>query len=936
MRQALTIVYSTSQSIFLVVLVALVVAGCGLGMDTQGRLDRGQKALAAGEYRAAVIDAKNILLEEPNNAAARLLLGRASVEIGDGISAEKELRKAAELGSESSAVLVDLGRALLLQSKFNQIMEDINPKLAATGADRLAAMRTRGEALIGLRQPVAAREIFAEVLASDADDILAQLGVVKSYIAERNHLQARETLNHVLAVDEEFVPTLQLSGTLNLKMRNLTRAAIDFERAANLAKANADARSEFQALYGLADSIFLQEKPDEVRVVLQRMTEVGPEDLRTMLVTARLAAADKDWTSAQENLQEILRRAPKFQQARLLLGVVHKESGNLNQAEMYLSAVVAASPDNSRARRLLAETRFELNKVEAARRTLEPLISGTDSDIVSLSMAAEASLSLGDVDEAVELLERGIATDPGNADLKVQLAIAYLRGGQLDKAQQTLESLPDMSGQRSEFRSNVLGILTQMAQGNQIEALENARSLREEWRARAEAHSLVGSIEMATGKLEAARSSFNEGLKTAPDDIRIIRYLAQLDIAEDNPQAAQDRYHIILELEPGDASSMVSLARLAARSENHDNARLWLERARAADPSSVSARSLLAAWNLAYREYAMAEEVAKEAVDLSPDSAKLQNYLGLAQYYGKNYRGAIFSLGKAAELAPNEPSYRFNLARAQAAQGNNSSALVSLRDSMDQSLQHVPSGVLLASIKAKSGDLDGAQDIARRLRELHPDEAAPYVLEAELLAQRGDLPGAANAYDKALDIEMTRRYAIRAYQVRNQLGTADQVEPLNRFLEVRPLDTDMRNYLAHAYKNTGETGNANAQYERVLAQEPENFIAANNLAWNYFESGDSRAEEMARRAYVVRPDIGSIVDTLGWILVKKGSLEEGIAMLRNASELGSGQPDIRFHLAAGLVAAGQTTEAKTILQEILAIEDEFSSRDEAESLVKSL
>ena len=936
MRQTRATTHSSSWLIMSLVLVALFVSACGLGMDTQARLDRGHNALAEGEYRAAVIDAKNILLDEPNNVAARLLLGRASVEIGDGVSSEKELRKAVELGTDFSVVLVDLGRALLLQNKFEDIIVEIDPDTAVTEIDRLGAMRARGDALIGLQQPIAAREIFVEVLASDSDDVAAQLGVVKSYVTERNYLQARETLNHVLSFDDSFIPAFQLSGTLNLQMRNPSRAAIDFKRAAELAKASANEGSEIQALSGLADAIFLQEKPDEARAVLERMVEVAPEDLRTILATARLAVADEDWTSAQERLQVILRRAPDFRPAQMLLGVVHKESGNLGQAEMYLSAVVAASPDNSRARRLLAETRLALNKIEGARQALEPITSSADADIVSLSMAAGASLSLGDVDEAVEFLERGIATDPGNVDLKVQLAIAYLRNGQLDEAQQTLESLPDMTGQRSEYRSDVLSVLTQLAQGKKIEALDNAKLLRDEWPGRAEAHGLVGSIEMTMGDVEAAHKSFNQGLKTEPDNVRLIRYLAQLDIAADNPQSAQDRFLVILELEPDDAAAMVSLARLAARSEDHDNARTWLEKARAADPNSVSARSLLAVWYLAFRDFAMAEEVAMEAVDLNPDSAKLQNYLGLAQYYSKHYRDAVFSLGKAAQLAPDEPSYRFNLARAQAAQGNRASALVSLQDSMDQSLQHIPSGVLLASIRAKSGDLDGAQDIARRLRELHPNEAAPYALEAELLAQQGDLSGASNTYDKALEIETSARYAIRAYQIRNRLGTADTVEPLIKFLEDRPLDGNMRNYLANAYIDLGEIDNANSQYERVLAQDPENFVAINNLAWNYLMKGDARAEGLARRAYDLRPDSSAVVDTLGWALVKKGSLEEGIAMLRNASELGSNQPDVRFHLAVGLVAAGQTTEAKSILKEILATGGDFSSRQEAESLAKTL
>jgi Flp pilus assembly protein TadD len=255
---------------------------------------------------------------------------------------------------------------------------------------------------------------------------------------------------------------------------------------------------------------------------------------------------------------------------------------------------------------------------------------------------------------------------------------------------------------------------------------------------------------------------------------------------------------------------------------------------------------------------------------------------------------------------------------------------------MDQTLQHLQSGVQLASIRAKSGNMEGALDIARRLRELHPNEPMPFALEAELLAQQGDLSAAVNSYDRALDIEMVDRYAVRAYQLRKRLGAADELQPLIRFLEARPLDNNIRNYLASAYESAGETGNANAQYEQVLVQDPENFIAINNLAWNYATVGDTRAEGLARRAYELRPDSAAVADTLGWILVKKGSSEEGIAMLREASELGNGEPEIRFHLASGLVEAGQTSEAETILREILATDDEFSSRQEAESLLESL
>ena len=243
---------------------------------------------------------------------------------------------------------------------------------------------------------------------------------------------------------------------------------------------------------------------------------------------------------------------------------------------------------------------------------------------------------------------------------------------------------------------------------------------------------------------------------------------------------------------------------------------------------------------------------------------------------------------------------------------------------------------MLASLKADTGAYDEALDIARRLQALHPDEATPYALEAELLARRGDFAGASAVYDRALAIQITQHYAIRSYQMRKEAELADQLEPLVAFLRERPLDNNMRIFLAQAYQRQDEIGNANAEYERVLSQEPENFIAANNLALNYFEEDDPRAEQAARRAYGIQPDNSSVVDTLGWILVKKGELQDGIAMLRDATEINSNTPEIHYHLAAGLAAAGEAEEAKNILQEILAKEVEFTSRQEAENLLTTL
>lgn len=106
-------------------LALLLMSGCGLAMDNEDRLARGEQAYTDGDFRAAIIDAKDVLLDEPNNLRGRLLLGRASVEVGDGPAAEKELQRAIGIGASEVDVAAEMARALLLQGRFERVLNEV-------------------------------------------------------------------------------------------------------------------------------------------------------------------------------------------------------------------------------------------------------------------------------------------------------------------------------------------------------------------------------------------------------------------------------------------------------------------------------------------------------------------------------------------------------------------------------------------------------------------------------------------------------------------------------------------------------------------------------------------------------------------------------------------------------------------------------------------
>lgn len=927
--------FVVGPSIAVIALAAMLV-GCGLGIDNAARLERGEEAYRAAEYRAAAIDAKKVLQDEPRNLRARLLLGRASLEAGDVLTATVELRRAKKLGAKFADTATDLGRALLIQGKYDEVISEIDPALIQSGEDRRLILRIRGDAYLGLGEPARAREAYEGVVDEDRHNLGALLGVVQSYIDEQNLILARETLDRVLDIDANNVPGWISSGTVSTLMQQHERAGADYANAVRLANSAENLPAEMVALYGLADTQLGMGLQENAQLTHSRMHRISAEDSRTLVVSARLAAADARWSDAQRDLHQVLLRDPENRLAHLLLGSVHKASGNIEQAEMYLSAVVKNQPDNSVARGLLAETRLALNKTNEAQDALAPLVKGDKANVATLSMSAAIYLQSANFGDATEILKSGIAANPGEPALQLQLAYVQFLAGDPDAAAQTLRNISTITVDQNEFQHDSLAILIELAGGNLPSGLEKARAIVSRWPDRAAAHNMLGFALAVSEQNEAARQSFEMARMLSPENTGPLWFLAQLDEANHDIDAAKRHYELILEQKPQDTRAMIAAAKIAQKQNDFGEARSWLQKAIAVDPADVTSRKALGSSLIASRDHSAAEQVLREVLEITTSDAQVYDLLGRTQLYRENYSEAETSFERALMLDATNPDYRLNLTKSQAAQGNYAAAISTIEDLGVDCLQHVPTGIMLATLQANTGKFDNAIEIAARLAELHPDVAAPRALQGELLSRTGDHLAASAAYDDALILENSRALAIRATQIRGLAKTSDATKPLVGYLRERPLDSVARSYLAQAYQAEGKLEEAGAQYLKIVEFSPNDFVALNNLAWIFLQTDDLRAEAMARRAFQIRPENGSVVDTLGWILASKGEYQDGIRYLRDAVKLENDRVEVRYHLAAALAASGSAGEARDILQDILSNQRSFASRREVQTLLSTL
>ena len=918
-----------------VVPALLVLTACGLGMTSAERLDRGQSAFADGDHRAAAIDARSVLQKEPDNLSARLLLGRSSLRLGDPESARKELERAVELGQSRTDVMLDLAEASLLLGDFPAAVNEVDVNLLTDDADRVRGHQLRGDASLGLGDSEAARAEFSAALRIDDENPEAMLGVVESYTTEGRPDQARATLEQIRGIHPNQVEVWLESGSLNLMYGTPSAALDDFRQATGLADSQNNESAELAALMGQVESLLLLSNLEEAEGVLTQL-ESRVVDASTHLLRGRLEFSRQNWEAAQRSVQESLRIAPEFRPAQMLLGATHLNRGNLEQAEMYLSAVVAASPDDADARRLLAETQIQLQKHDLANDALRPLIAKGSTDTRALAAAARASLATGDFAAAQDFMQRRSAANPNDDALSLDLAATYLATGDVREAEALLASI-DAGSDFDDRRREYLLIMAQVRSGAYDDAEAATRRLVDRWPEDAQFRLLLGGIQTSMGDSSAAGQTYQDVLNLEPGNLAARMSLGDMELAAGNFAAARGHFERALAASDSSVAPMIALAKTAGGSGDAQATEEWLLRARAADPRDALSRLYLGRYYLSTNQLQQAEEVALEAAEIAPLNADVANLLGRVQMASGKLDEGVAALRQASAAQPENSSFRFDYVRSLVAARRMDDAR-SILDELDAASDSsdLMSRVRLAVLRAESGDSEAGIREARALQSRYPDNPMPWLLEGELLYNFGDARYAAAAYANALARRPDERLAIRAYGLRQRHGVHDPEEPLRNLLQQRPDATAARLALAQAFHARSDLDAAIAEYEQVLADAPNNVVALNNLAWAYFATGDGRAEDIARRAFAEYPDSDSIMDTLGWILTRSGKLDEGIGLLRQASEVSGGRGEVAYHLAYALSEQGNGAEAKRILEAALGSDASFNSRDDAEALLATL
>lgn len=611
--------------LILIGIAALAFAVLRINAALADPAERGRAALAAGDYRAAQVDLSTALAETPNDQSLRIDLARALNRLERGVEAERQLRRARDMGTDETRLRAGLARALLVQDRPADALAMLTGPVAA--ADATEALIVAGEASYRLGRFDAAQRAFTRAV--DRGGVDAFIAVARWRLAEQDMLQAERAANQALALAPDSPEAL------------LVRADVVLERAGPVAAlpwyaAALDVQPRHVgALLGHAAALGEAGRGRAMLAPLRRAAELEPNNPHVLYLQAVLAARGGEPALARTLLSRI-GGAEADRSAVLLLRAA---------CELTLDAPVAArgaaarlverQPDNRVARRLLALALLREDNIRGAIEVIDPITTRSDADSWSLSLLARAFGGMGWHADAVQPLERAALLAHGDP--------AAFRAEQVES-------------NGSEARATIPAIRARLAAGDAAAAYDLAQSLARDNPGVPEARLLVGDAALALGDVRAAIGHYRAAADLRFDEAAMLRLVGAL-VRGGDTAAAQETLQAFMARWPENVAAMRIAAGMAGESGDWAQAEAYLNAAiDRTGPNDALLEAQSARARLEQGDASGALGAARRAYRLMPGNATISGVYGRALQLSGEGQGQDSAdlLLKAVRLAPDD------------------------------------------------------------------------------------------------------------------------------------------------------------------------------------------------------------------------------------------------------------------------------------------
>ena len=916
---ALTLVFVTSAAL----------SGCdrASSFTEAEHIQRAKDAMGQSDYKVSLIELKNAAKKAPGNPGTHLLLAETYLKSGYAEDAERELKRARELGIGLETLLPLLAESLLAQNQYQRVLDEIQPSPQFSSLNRARLESARGDALIGLGKLQPGCELYAQSKATDPDNIPAYWGLAGCAKAAGDTPKAKDWLNQALDAEPRNAKTLRLIAQQHFNEGQLKEAISGFQKALQIAPNDIYSLSQL-GLAHLSAGDFLNAQKQAAKIAA-----IAPGHPDAAYLKAFSLYLQKKPAQALPLIQEAVKIRPELTGYQLLLGVIQLDLGSLEQAGKAFSQVLAALPGHIYAHKLKAVTVMRQGNPDDALELLAPLLRQTPPDISALKLAGDAEMSRGRWAEAENYYRQALSLKPGSAQLLTQLGRSESRQGQTQEALALFREAADKTGAGE---ANLLVILTQLKARQYNEALASASSLIRKDPKLPQGYMLAAEAYSGLNQTAKAREQLQYALKLQPGSQSTVRALARLYLQDKQLAPAQALWKDVLKRNPGNTEAMLALSDIARQARNPQEADEWIARAQKATPDSAALALGLANQQLLRGEPAKAFATLKNAQQAHPKLPALLGLMGETQLALGEAENARINFQRALELAPQAPQWLHGLAQAEFALSNFKVARAHLEKLLKQAPQFYPAYSSLVLLDMREGRTSEALKNAQLAQSQFPTLAQALILEGDIHLAAKNWVQATDVYRRAQALTPDSPTLVKLHRAVSHNGALPQADSvLDNWIAQHPEDARVRLARADLYLSRLNLPKAEADYRAVLKINPDQLQALNNLVFVVQGRAPDQALEYAEKAYRLAPRQANVLDTLGWLLTSTGrDLQRGTRLLATAVERAPQTPVYRMHYAQALVKQNARAQALQQLAPLLQLKGPLG--DEARKIKAEL
>jgi len=680
---------------------------------------------------------------------------------------------------------------------------------------------------------------------------------------------------------------------------------------------------EFEVPAGLllASAFLAMKAHEDAARVASQVLEADPERDAALRIRAQAYLMSGEPEPALADARRLVELLPEDYQASMLEGSMLLKLGRLDEAEEVFARLkelgVASGEPAQAAQGCLAYAHFFAEGREdpaRAEKEYAACLETYPTEPLALQLGAQFYDSVGRTDAGTTLWREAVREAPENLSFRVMLAERVAAGSEPDEARAILEEAAESFGTPGAWQT--LAEFERRHDDPEAAAEAMGRAVELSGGADEALRFSQGDLYVETDRIDDARAVM-EGL-TEPTYKELLR--GRILMAEGDAAGALQAFDAGLRRWPNNPGARY-LAGLAAR-ESGDVERAMSELREAAriDAAATEAALALASLHLDRGEWEDASEFAQMYVanhptpDLRAFVVAARAAVGAGEY--ESGRATLDEMAKLPGSAASVALERAHLERQ--AQGPAAAAQAVEESGVDLTLgEHEELLRSLVEDLIALGRSEEALARVSRARTARPGDASLAQLEGAVLARAGRTDEAAARFEEAIALspDETRAQTSLATleAARGELDAA--LARLDAAIAAAPQDPAPYYLAGQILLSQGRNAAAEERFRAVVARSPGHAGARNDLAW-LLASEDRELDlalELAREARRLAPS-ADVIDTLGFVQLKRGDAEAAVALFEEALALRPDDPSLRYHLGLALARAGDREQAMAAFQ----------------------